>query len=171
MSLGDLVAFFWATYPDADKTIYGSFFKTLQDNPVSLDVAESVLRKIQARKEALKLSEAAFKASQDPTQLDELKTRWEAFNALQADVPVTEDTFVSEDLLELLESTYAEPGVRWRLDCLNKSLGSLRPGDFGFIFARPETGKTTFLTSEATNFSVQASRPTLWIKYSPLKIA
>jgi len=53
--------------------------------------------------------------------------------------------------------------LRWRLDSLNKSLGSLRKGDFGFIFARPETGKTTFLASETTRMAQQAKRSVLWI--------
>lgn len=45
-------------------------------------------------------------------------------------------------------------------------LGSLRGGDFGFIFARPETGKTTFLASETTFMAEQLSEedgPILWL--------
>lgn len=61
-------------------------------------------------------------------------------------------TAVTNDLEELIEQAYTEQGYRWRLDCLNKSLGSLRRGDFGFIFARPESGKTTFLASECSQF-------------------
>ena len=49
------------------------------------------------------------------------------------------------DLAKLHDSQVATSGLRWRLNWLNKALGSLRKGDFGFIFARPETGKTTFL--------------------------
>ena len=41
-------------------------------------------------------------------------------------------------------------------------MGSLRKGDFGFLFARPETGKTTFLASEITHFATQVDRPILW---------
>lgn len=55
---------------------------------------------------------------------------------------------VNTTFLELMANANTQQGLRWRLDCLNKSLGSLRAGDFGFIFARPETGKTTFLASE-----------------------
>ena len=55
-----------------------------------------------------------------------------------------------------------QPGLRWRLDCLNRSIGSIRKGDFGFIFARPETGKTTFLASEVSHFAEQSSGPILW---------
>lgn len=51
----------------------------------------------------------------------------------QTELPLTE---VSSDLERLIEQNYAQQGMRWRLDCLNKSLGSLRPGDFGFIYAR-----------------------------------
>jgi KaiC/GvpD/RAD55 family RecA-like ATPase len=41
-------------------------------------------------------------------------------------------------------------------------LGSLRKGDFGFIFARPESGKTTFLASEISHFATQTDRPIIW---------
>ena len=65
---------------------------------------------------------------------------------------------------ELYNETIATPGLRWRLGSLNRMLGSLRKGDFGFIFARPETGKTTFLASEVTNFATQLEQPILWFK-------
>ena len=69
---------------------------------------------------------------------------------------------VNLDLDELLEQSYQSSGLRWRLDCLNKSLGSLRRGDFGFIFARPETGKTTFLASEIASMLQRCERPVIW---------
>mgnify|MGYP000072425774 FL=1 len=70
---------------------------------------------------------------------------------------------VTDDLEDLLNATYKTPGLRWRLGCLNQSVGSLRKGDFGFVFARPETGKTTFLTSEVSNFITQTDKDILWI--------
>lgn len=73
-----------------------------------------------------------------------------------------ENSFVEGDLNKLYEETVHTPGLRWRLETLNQSLGSLRKGDFGFIFARPETGKTTFLASEITKFAEQTNRPILW---------
>lgn len=41
-------------------------------------------------------------------------------------------------------------------------LGSLRKGDFGFILARPETGKTSFLASEVSYMAEQAQGNILW---------
>jgi len=74
--------------------------------------------------------------------------------------------YVTDDLEEILCRTIHAPGLRWRLDSLNKSLGSLRKGNFGFVFARPETGKTTFLASEVTYMASQVSSeagPIIWI--------
>lgn len=77
---------------------------------------------------------------------------------------VVED-FVTDDIEILYNETIHRPGLRWRLRALNESLGSLRRGDFGFIFARPETGKTTFLACEATYMASQLKEddgPILW---------
>ena len=77
---------------------------------------------------------------------------------------IEEDTIesINMDLQDLYQSQVATPGLRWRLNWLNKSLGSLRQGDFGFIFARPETGKTTFLASEMTHMITQTDGDILW---------
>lgn len=77
-----------------------------------------------------------------------------------------DNLFTSDDLELIIENTLQKPGLRWRLSTLNEMLGSLRLGDFGFVFARPETGKTTFLASEATFMAEQLSEdagPILWI--------
>jgi replicative DNA helicase len=74
--------------------------------------------------------------------------------------------FVSDDLEELVHDAIKKPGLRWRLKTLNRMLGSLRGGDFGFVFARPETGKTTFLASEVTYMAEQVPNeagPVLWL--------
>ena len=68
----------------------------------------------------------------------------------------------SMDLDELYHSQIASPGLRWRLNWLNQSLGSLRQGDFGFIYARPEVGKTTFLANEITHMVTQSEGNVLW---------
>ena len=152
ISLGDLQVAFFTSYPDADKNIYGALFKTLQDTPVSDEVGKGIVTQIKRRRASLKLSEKAFRVAQGLDPLEALQEFYaKEFN--EVDGPNRDDhqdSFVTHDLEELLTHSYADSGLRWRLNCLNKSLGSLRPGDFGFIFARPETGKTTFLASEIT---------------------
>ena len=78
------------------------------------------------------------------------------------EVEADEITPVDMDLENLYDTQISTPGLRWRIDWLNKSLGSLRKGDFGFIFARPETGKTTFLASEITHMVGQTDGDVLW---------
>ena len=78
------------------------------------------------------------------------------------EVSSDEPTSVQLDLANLYQSQVATPGLRWRLEFLNKSLGSLRKGDFGFVFARPETGKTTFLASEISKMIEQTEGDILW---------
>lgn len=75
----------------------------------------------------------------------------------------TDSNFISTDLGQLVSECTSVAGMRWRLNSLNKSLGSLRKGDFGFLFARPETGKTTFLASEVSFMASQTTSPVLWL--------
>jgi replicative DNA helicase len=146
-----LQAAFFVQYPQADKQLYAALFKTLQDTPITPDVGQGILKQIKERREALKLSEKAFRVAQGLDSVENLEEYIKLWENKDDHQPTSDDDYVSLDLTELIEHAYAEQGLRWRLECLNKSLGSLRPGDFGFIFARPETGKTTFLASEITN--------------------
>jgi replicative DNA helicase len=106
------------------------------------------------------LAKVALDVEDGTAELSDLLEKVKEFEADD----ITEDIAqpVTMKLSELYESTIAAPGLRWRLDWLNKSLGSLRKGDFGFIFARPETGKTTFLASEMTHMVKQTEGDILW---------
>jgi replicative DNA helicase len=74
---------------------------------------------------------------------------------------VEEVDWVSTDLDELLKEEELTEGLHWRLRCLNQSLGTLRKGNFGHIFARVETGKTAMWVSEVTYMAQQVERPIL----------
>ena len=89
----------------------------------------------------------------------------ELINSLEINVEVpTSSEFVSTDLELLLSEINSSEGLRWRLDTLNKSLGSLRKGDFGFIVKRPETGGTTFLANQIGYIlSTTKDRKILWV--------
>jgi len=77
-------------------------------------------------------------------------------------IELDDSKIVEMNLAKLFETQVQTSGLRWRLDWLNKSLGSLRKGDFGFIFARPETGKTTFLASEISKMIQQTTGDIIW---------
>lgn len=72
------------------------------------------------------------------------------------DTAEEESVFVEEDLDELISQTNTD-GLSWRLNCLRSSLGPLSGGSLGHIFARPESGKTTFIHSEVSFLASQLS--------------
>lgn len=62
--------------------------------------------------------------------------------------------FVSPSL-SYISDVVSTGGLDWRLPELNISVGPLRKGDFVIVAARPETGKTTFVASEASYMLTQ----------------
>lgn len=161
LSVDELEASFWVAYPTASHDIYDGVFADLRDMDISEAVGEHVLAAITRQKLSLELSEASFELSQGRGSLDTVQRLVEALgNPVEAEA--TKFEFVTTDLEVLVNNVVNTPGLRWRLDCLNKSLGSLRKGDFGFIFARPETGKTTFLASEVSSMLDEAEKPIIW---------
>lgn len=60
-----------------------------------------------------------------------------------------------DDIDSILAQEMDYSGLNWRLKCLNRHMRGLRGGDTGIIAARPDQGKTTFLTSEISHLAPQ----------------
>ena len=143
-----------------DLEVLRLFLNQIKQAVVGNDVLHDLLAGIKKKYIATELANASFDFIEGRSSLDNIKQIYEKFDDIEEELEEIE--FVTDDLETLYEETVKNPGLRWRLNSLNQMLGSLRPGDFGFIFARPETGKTTFLASEATYFASQTNRPILW---------
>lgn len=157
VSLEEFSLFYKTKYPsDTDNH---NILKSLSDVIISEDVLKDVLEKIKDRAVATDLAVIALEVSEGTKDKSYLVDK---FSELSATVKIEEETFVTTDLTELYDHQVQKPGLRWRLQTLNQMLGSLRKGDFGFLFARPESGKTTFLCSEITYFAQQAEGSVLW---------
>lgn len=87
----------------------------------------------------------------------DLKTGMEAImKELEANtVRKVKSAEVTMSIDEMLSEDNSDHGLRWRLEALNASMRPLRGGDFGIIAGRPDTGKTSFLTSELTFMASQ----------------
>jgi hypothetical protein len=128
-----LEAGFRSKYPDADKVIYGKIINDLKGIDIAPDTGRAILKDMVLRKAALSLSERFFKVSQGIIPVDDAKAFYDAaFHEVDhaTELPLKE---VTDDIEAIIQNIHSKPGLRWRLDCLNKSLGSLRDGDFGFI--------------------------------------
>jgi replicative DNA helicase len=134
----------------------------IEEQDIGEDVLEELVRSLVERNWAHDHAILSIEVSEGKKPLQNLLDH---YSQVEDKVKVEEVSFVTQDLEELYHETVSTPGLRWRLNSLNRSLGSLRKGDFGFLFARPETGKTTFLASEITHFAGQIPEgggPILW---------
>jgi len=147
----------------SDRPVIEKLLDVIREASVDKEVAEELLIQSKERKQAHEIALMAIEVTEGKKSYAELHEKFTAQpDAKQA---VTEDLFVTDDLAVLHSDFVQRPGLRWRLKILNRMLGSLRKGNFGFIFARPETGKTTFLASEITHFAEQVPEdggPIIW---------
>jgi Replicative DNA helicase len=135
------------------------WLERLNESDIGDDVLTDLIKKIQEKQWSHELALLSIDVTEGRKEIDDILDH---VSKIEQKTEVNETAFVTDNLEELYETTVSSPGLRWRLSPLNKSLGSLRKGDFGFIFARPETGKTTFLASEVTHFAGQVDQPILW---------
>ncbi len=63
--------------------------------------------------------------------------------------------WVQDDINDLLKEDQNDTGLHWRLEEINLAMRPLRSGDFGIVAARPDVGKTTFLTDQLTHMAAQ----------------
>lgn len=161
INIDELQGFFYAKYPDAAKETYAALFDQLSVLDVSEDVGHEILAAMSRNKVALQLAEKAYSFTQGFASLEELgelSAKLLGSPAEQASGFVAEDL----DLDTLLLSAHATTGIRWRLQFLNKSLGSLRKGDFGMLIKRPEAGGTLFAAEAASHALDQVTQPVIW---------
>ncbi len=134
----------------------------IEQSDVAPEVLVELIEKHKKQTLAHEIALLAISISEGKQEFDLLK---EKINQVETTTVVEEYEFVTDDLEELYERQVHTHGLRWRLHTLNRMLGSLRKGNFGFLFARPESGKTTFLASEITFMAEQLSEtdgPILW---------
>lgn len=69
--------------------------------------------------------------------------------------------FLTDSFEELYAATDRKGGLQWRLPWLNQTIGGLHKGDFGFVFARTNSGKSTFIASEVSYMLTQLEKPVI----------
>lgn len=149
-----------------DPDYYQGVLDTLDKLDVSNESTKVLVNSLVQNKLLKEISLVAYDVTEGHAKTEALHELIKQLQEERSTAVEEEFSFISDDIESLLTETYRKQGLRWRLNTLNKMLGSLRGGDFGFIFARPETGKTTFLASETTYMAQQLSDeagPILWL--------
>jgi hypothetical protein len=164
LTIGDL-ANLVLSQQHKDPEYYKAIVQQLDSMSVSDTTTEVLLQSYYKQRLLKEISLGAYEVSEGKKDLESLLPLLKEFNDHPTQESLEEFEFVTDNIEDLLNTTYRTPGLRWRLSTLNRMLGSLRAGDFGFIFARPETGKTTFLASETTFMAQQLKEgqgPVIW---------
>lgn len=148
LHLYDLAALFFSNSPK-DKAFYEDVFSALDKYSPALDTIEALLVSIRRKKILREVSIKSYEVAEGKAQIEALAPLFAALSEEKEELK-EEEEFVTTKLSTLVDRTFKAMGLRWRLNSLNQSLGSLRKGNFGFIFMRPESGKTTLLASEVS---------------------
>lgn len=161
-SLDDLKLTYLSLYPNAKPSVFEALFQTLSSQVYSEEIAKEALERSYQREQALILAKEALKFSDGQNNIEQVRSCYQKILDGTETSNLEEPVFVSDDIELLHAEEQHIPGLLWPLSSLNEVLGPLRLGDFGFVFARPETGKTTFLVHSVTHMARQVSRPILW---------
>ena len=162
LSLEEFSMYCLSKVNDKDRQVVESLLMGLQGATIDERLIGDILTTLRNKKLAYELALVSLDVSEGRSSVERI---FSTMNAFEQKREIEQIEFVSGNLNELYNEAIKTTGLRWRLSTLNRMLGSLRRGDFGFIFARPETGKTTFLASEITFFATQLSEssgPILW---------
>ena len=150
-TVDELELCFYGEYPalkPAEKDMYSLLFKKIREAEADHTLIEKYLTSHKESQLAHRVASVALEVYEGRKGFPELQ---ELLKTLDAPNPITEEEeTLPTSLTELLEEYDSVPGFKWRLNCLNKSLGYLRKGTAGHIMARIETGKTAMWVSELT---------------------
>ncbi len=139
---------------EKDKEVLSEVLQGIKSAEIEHTAFDEVLQTVIKKQQAYNLALVALEVSEGRKDFDDLVNETKNLDA-QPQECTLEKSIVKLNLQELYDGTTKSTGLRWRLNALNRMLGSLKKGNFGFIFARPETGKTTFLVSEVSCFAEQ----------------
>ena len=165
-SVEELETMFKVLYPvlnKAEQEFYDSFFTKLSNYSLNKDLVNEYCQRYFAKIAAEQIATTALGVCEGTVELESLYDRVDETKRSFQKEEKEEVDFLDADLEKLHANLVLKPGLRWRLNTLNKSLGSLRKGNFGFIAARPEVGKTAFITSEVSHMVSQVENCVLHI--------
>lgn len=167
LSRGDLELHLLRLYPRTTLGLFTGLLGQLDDTSVSNLALIEAIKAVRTRECAAELARKALAVSDGQAAPEDLQAAVQSHITEQAElfgeeISEEESDFANDDLDFLINEQLQGGGIPWRLNSLNRALGSLRKGDFGFVFARPETGKTTFLASELSFMAEHTDGPIIW---------
>jgi hypothetical protein len=167
----ELQAFFDSSnpaLPDSTRLRYWDLIEAVHDNAgYNTELQRDIIKKFWMRNRARIISELSVKIFLGQSdEFGELKRLIES-SAEDSLGEKTTYTEINAGLGELLDSLTLEPDFPFDWPHLSDNVPGLDRGHFGIIFARPETGKTTFVSFLAQKFVQQGFTVAVWGNEEP----
>lgn len=166
VDLNVFIPFFKRRHPTLDDANYASYVGILKQIsvPVDDDTREAILRSMFQLKLGTDLANMLETFNEGDLE-DIASSVGGILDQYKLGCGVKDARWIDTDIGELLAQERDDAGLKFRLQCLRTSMRGLRPGDFGIVAARPDRGKTTFLSSEVTYMAPQLEpeRNILWL--------
>jgi replicative DNA helicase len=162
-SVEELEAKYLTLYPvlkDGDRKVVSELLTIIANKEVYSQSIVDYLQQHYTQSVASELANVALDVAEGRKTADSLTPIIDKLSLSVVD-EVSDVEWVTTDIEELMQEEEQGAGLRWRLNVLNQSLGTLRKGNFGHIFARVETGKTAMWISEVTYMAEQVDKPIL----------
>ena len=135
--------------------------ESIEHLDVREDAAEHIMREYLDKQLGFEVALVAVRLSEGNATREQLAEVYEKYSSLSP-VETWDKYKISDDWAELFAEIDRNGGLQWRLPFLNEAIGGLHKGDFGFIFARTNSGKSTFVASEISYMIKQIDRPCLF---------
>lgn len=137
------------------QSVYKKMFDVLIEDEFDEDMLQPIVESYIEKDHAMKIADWCLRITEgdDSKALLEVEDFISTYKSESKKVTELDDYISTKDVNELLKQTTG--GLTWRLNELNRSLGSINKGDFITVSAYVDTGKTTFLASEVSNMVKQ----------------
>ena len=152
----------------ADKVdLFNKIFDNLEaSTKPSVSDTQNIVQAFIERDYATKIADHTLRIAEgEDLPLESVSEIMEDWEKEVGKVDSLESSFVTKDFEAIVAYTIKGGGFDWRLPELNLALGPLRKSDFIVVGSRPDSGKTTFLSAEASIIASQMEddQIVLWI--------
>lgn len=157
---------------EEDKTVYRNIVKNMNKNYPDEATRNGLLQSISELNLVHTMAEIADKynngADVNPVELISAAMDKYKVNVGATTMPDTDDNI--DAALDAMDN---DEGIKFRLDCINRSMRPLHDGDSIILGARPDQGKTSLLASETTFMAPQLpdDRCVLWLNNEGSRMA
>jgi replicative DNA helicase len=124
-----------------------------------------IINQFVTRDFALQIGEVGLRVNENGGEdLDEITELLDKYNSETGKMG-DDDNEAEDDIVKLVAASSRAGGLHWRLNFLDDAVGPIVAGDLVLFSARVESGKTTFIASEASHMAEQLAsgdKKVLW---------